>query len=66
MMPAATGMDVLLASQAFERPGSVLTDHGIRVSSSLLEPGHKPFIAGVAHGHREIARPALVFRSLHG
>ena len=66
LLLAAKGRAVLLASQAVERPGGVFTDDGVRMLGSLLEPGHKPFIAGIAHGHAEIAQPAAVLRTLDG
>jgi hypothetical protein len=55
-----------LASQALKGPGSVFTDDGIRMLGSPLEPGHKPFVAGIAYGHREIAQPAAPLRPLDG
>jgi len=60
------GRAVLLVSQPVKRPGSVLTDDRVSVLSSTFEPGHKPFIAGIAHGHSEIAQPAAVLRPLDG
>jgi hypothetical protein len=33
---------------------------------SVLEPGYEPLIAGIAHGHAEIAQPAAVPRTLDG
>ena len=56
----------LLAPQAVERPGGVFTDDGVRKLGGLLEPGHKSFVAGVAHGHAEIPQPATVLRTLDG
>src|SRR5208337_3655510 len=63
---AARSRAVLLVPQAVERPGGVFTDDGVRMPGSLLEPGHKPLITGIAHGHAQIAQPAAVLRTLDG